>query len=111
MSSVSTDSQIMPAKYFFEWLSYWASLLVPRPLAYQRHQSSKVKTPDSLFRLVICQVTLAVPLYQLRSSGGTSGRTPLGSLSRPVFWVRNSTFSEYQRRSLMMGPEMVGLTM
>jgi hypothetical protein len=75
--SVSTDSQIIPVKYLRERLSSWASLAKPSPLAYQRHHSSKVITADSLFRPLTCQVSLTVPLYQLRSSGGGRGQDPL----------------------------------
>src|SRR3954454_13134141 len=108
-ASGRTDSQISPVKYLGDRLSSWASRSVPPPLAYQRHHSSKVVTLDSLLRGVTCQVSLTVPLYQLRSSGGTSGRIRSGSESGPVFWVRNSTLAAYQSLSLMIGPETVGL--
>src|SRR4051812_46184896 len=110
--SDSNASQIRPLKYLRERPSDWVSL--SQPIALWRlycHHSSKLVTLCSLLRGEICQLSLTVPLNQLRSSGSWVSRRPSGSGSRAVFWVRNSTLAEYQSLSLMIGPETVGLRM
>src|SRR5689334_1184495 len=71
--SVRIDSQMSPVKVLCWRLYSWESWSKPSPLVLKCQNSSKVVMLESLFRLETCQVSLTVPLYQLRRSACGSG--------------------------------------
>ena len=68
-------------------------------------------TLESLFRPVICQVSLTVPLYQLRSSGGGVGQEPSEVGIAPGLLGEELDVQRVPEAVLDDGPRMVGLMM